>query len=133
MAIEVFFERRIHNSAVRRDVDAGQRREYMLLTILSALFVLGLMFYGWQQYRWIQLGYDIESLEKTKADLMEYHNELLVDFSTAARDSRIEQYARAKLGMVFPTAAQIVTLEPSLIQPSPEIERSEAPLTAAKR
>jgi len=133
MAIEVVFEKRINNTAIRRDVDIEQRREYILLTFLAALFVLGLVFYGWQQYRWIQLGYEIESLEKQRSELMEYQNQLLLDANSLGRDERVELYARKKLGMVLPSAAQIVTLAPDLARPQFDITRDTPPLTAAKR
>jgi len=64
MSIEVVFEKRINNVNVYRDVDVAQRRQYFLLTFLSAMFVLGLLLYGWQQYRWLRLGYDIEKLKE---------------------------------------------------------------------
>ena len=53
MSFEVVFEKRINNAHVYRDADVGQRRQYFLLTFLAGLFVLALLFYGWQQYRWI--------------------------------------------------------------------------------
>ena len=66
MSFEVVFEKRFSNANVHRDVDVEQRRQYFLLTILAAVFVLGLLFYGWQQYRWIDLGYKIEAAQQEK-------------------------------------------------------------------
>ncbi len=66
MSFEVVFEKRFNNANVHRDVDVEQRRQYFLLTSLAAVFVLGLLFYGWQQYRWIDLGYKIEAAQQDK-------------------------------------------------------------------
>lgn len=133
MSIEVVFEKRINNVTVYRDTDVAQRRQYMLLMGLAAVFVLGLLFYGWQQYRYLQLGYEIESLEKKKQELLAYRQELVLERDTLAREERIDFIARTQLGMVLAAPGQIVTLMPDVRDEIASPDETIAPLTASKR
>jgi cell division protein FtsL len=110
MSIEVVFEKRINNANVYRDVDVAQRRQYFLLTFLSAMFVVGLLLYGWQQYRWLDLGYDIEALNKQKELLLEDRHRLQVDRETWRSAKNIDSSARKDLGMVMAAPGQIVSV-----------------------
>ncbi len=104
----------------------------MLLMGLAAVFVLALLFYGWQQYRWIQLGYEIESLQKKKDELLAFQRELVLQRQTLEWEERIDSIARNQLGMVVAAPGQIVALAPEVLETvSPE--EAMAPLTASKR
>jgi cell division protein FtsL len=130
MAIEVVFEKRINNTAVYREVDVEQRRQIYLLTFLAVLFGLGVLLYGWQQYRWIQLGYEIAGLQKQKEELLSYQNNLIVERDTVTQFERVDWIARNKLGMVQAAPGQIVTLASDLIPGEASPEAVAAPLTA---
>jgi len=110
MSIEVVFEKRINNANVCRDVDVAQRRQYFLLTFLFAVFVLGLMLYGWQQYRYLRLGYDIEKLNERKEALLEDQRRLELDRNLWASPRYIDSTARNDLGMVMAAPGQIVSI-----------------------
>jgi cell division protein FtsL len=134
MAIEVVFEKRISNTAVHRDHDAEQRHQYLLLVGLAGLFMVGLLFYGWQQYQWIQTGYEIESAQKKREELVEFRKQLDAERSFKARPSRIDTIARNKLGMI--TAAPNQTVMMSLDAPATipvAADPEAATLTASKR
>jgi cell division protein FtsB len=110
MSIEVVFEKRINNANVYRDVDVAQRRQYFLLTFLSAVFVLGLLLYGWQQYRYLLLGYDIEALNKQKESLLENQHQLMAMRDMWGSAQYIDSTARNDLGMVMAEPGQIVAV-----------------------
>lgn len=131
MAIEIHYERHINNTAIIRDVDTRHQREYLLLTLLAGLFVLGLLFYGWQEYRYIQAGYEIESALKHKEELAEYNNQLTLMRNSLARLERVETKARHELGMVTAAPGQLVTVtfgSPAVPGPAD----ATPPLTARK-
>ena len=69
MAIEVHFEKRINNQTVVREADSAQRGEHLFMTLFAGLALLGLIFYGWQHYRWIQYGYRLEEAQKKMEQL----------------------------------------------------------------
>jgi len=110
MSIEVVFEKRINNATVHRDVDLEQRRQYVLFTFLSTLFVLSLLLYGWQQYRFLRLGYDISKLKERKEELLEDQRRLELDRNLWASPRYIDSTARNDLGMVVAAPGQIVSL-----------------------
>ena len=131
MSIEVVFEKRINNARVCRGVDAGQRKQIFLLTALSAIFVLALLIYGYQQYRWLRLGYDIEKLKEQKEAILDYHALLILERETVGRSELIDSIARNQLGMVVAAPGQIVSVhgdEPWTSTP----EEAAVALTASK-
>jgi cell division protein FtsL len=134
MAIEFVFEKRINNAAVHHDVDVEQRRQYFLLVALAGLFMVGLLIYGWQQYLWVQSGYEIASAQKQRDELAEYRKQLLLERTAWARDERIDNIARTTLGMTLPAPGQTVMWSPDgpLTFPG-ESPAPDAALTASKR
>jgi len=128
MAIEVFCEKRISNAAIHQEVDAEQRRQYFLLVGLAGLFMVGLLAYGWQQYQWVQSGYEIQTAQKQREELIEFRKQLLAERELMAAPSRIDKLARTRLGMTLPAPGQTVMLngEPSAAPADPA-----TPLTAS--
>ena len=119
--IDIHFEKKIDNSRIVRDIDLRCRLEYLCLTLLGAIFVLGMLFYAWQQYQWIQYGYQIEEAQKKIEQLQETRLQFQVERATLSNPHRIDAIARGELGMVEPGVAQVVTLEVGLTLPSPEV------------
>jgi cell division protein FtsL len=133
MAIEFVFEKQINNAAVHHDVDVEQRRQYFLLVGLAALFMVGLLIYGWQQYQWVQSGYEIASAQKQRDELAEYRKQLLVARTTLARDERIDNIARSELGMTIPAPWQTVMWSVDGPMVPPVEPTPESPALTAKR
>jgi cell division protein FtsL len=128
MSIEVVFEKRINNATVYRTVDVAQRRQYFLLTFLSAVFVFGLLLYGWQQYRWFRLGYDIQKAEARRDSLLNFQRQLVLQRDTLAQPARIDGLARTTLGMVVAAPGQIVNVTGDELEGP---EGAAAPMTAS--
>jgi cell division protein FtsL len=117
--IDIHFDKKIDNSRIVRETDTRCRLEYMCLTLLGAMFVLGTLFYAWQQYQWIQYGYRIEESHRQIEELAEVGRRLRVERATLANPQRIDSIARTELGMVGPESGQIVTLEADFDSPDP--------------
>lgn len=109
--IEIQFDKKIDNSRVIREFDLRRRADYIVLTLLGAVFVLGALFYGWQQFQWIQYGYRIEAAAKRIDQLEEEGRILHLERGSLASPSRIEQIARTRLGMVPPPPTEYVVHE----------------------
>jgi len=136
MAIEVHFQKRIiNNMNVVREPDARNQREYLFVTLLGGLFVLVLLFYGWQHYQWIQYGYLIEEAEKQKEQLTETGKQLRLERASLRSMQRIDSIARGELGMVVPAAGQLVifSADSPLTIPGPRLSQSTEEQLAAKR
>jgi cell division protein FtsL len=112
MAIEVHFEKRIINNVnVIREPDARSQREFLLVVLLGALFVFGLLFYGWQHYQYLQYGYRMAAAESRKEQLSEMKKQLRLERASLRIPQRIEDIARGELGMVSPAPGQIVIFQ----------------------
>jgi cell division protein FtsL len=136
MAIEVHFQKRIiNNMNLVREPDARNQREYLFVTLLGALFVLVLLFYGWQHYQWIQYGYLIEEAEKQKDQLTDTGKQLRLERASLRSMQRIDSIARGELGMVVPAAGQLVifSADSPLTIPGPRPSQSNDGQLAAKR
>jgi cell division protein FtsL len=133
--IDIHFDKRIDNSRIVREADARCRLEYMCLTLLGAMFVLGTLFYAWQQYQWIQYGYRIEESHKQIETLVEVGRQFRVERATLTNPQRIDFIARTELGMKGPTEGQLVSLEGNFRLPSRSegletlVARTESPET----
>ena len=107
--IDIHFDKKINNSRIVRDADTRCRLEYLCLTVLAAVFVLGVLFYAWQQYEWIQYGYHIEEAQQKIEQLSETGRRLSLERATLANPQRIDAIARQELGMAGPVAGQVVS------------------------
>jgi cell division protein FtsL len=107
--IDIHFDKKINNSRIVRDADTRCRLEYLCLTVLGAVFVLGVLFYAWQQYEWIQYGYHIEEAQEKIEQLSETGRRLSLERATLANPQRIDAIARQELGMTGPVAGQVVS------------------------
>src|SRR5438132_6574632 len=110
MAIEVHLEKRIVNNKVMRQADTKSYRDYIIVTVLAAMFLFGLFTYGWQHYQWIQYGYRIQEAQKKKEQLSEIGQQLTLERASLRSAQRIDSIARHDLGMVVPAPGQMVTM-----------------------
>jgi cell division protein FtsL len=110
MAIEVHLEKRIVNHNVIREADPKSHRDYIVVTIMAAMFLFGLFVYGWQHYQWIQYGYRIEEAQKRKEQLAEVGRQLRLERASLRSPQRIDSLARRSLGMVPPGPGQLVNV-----------------------
>lgn len=110
MAIEVHFEKRIINNNVVREADTRSHRDYVIVTVLAGVFLLGLFAYAWQHYQFIQYGYRIESAQKKKETLLETRKRLHLERSSLSDLGRINSIAQGELGMTLPQPGQVVTI-----------------------
>ena len=123
--IEVHLEKRIINNNVIREADAKSHRDYLVITILAAVFLLGLFIYGWQHYQWIQYGYRIEEAQRKKDQLAEIGRQLRLERASLRNPQRIDAIARGELGMVIPVPGQLVTFS---VDAPPAIPAPQAPV-----
>ena len=140
MPIEIHLEKRIINNNVIRETDSKSHRDYIVVTALAAVFLLGLFAYGWQHYRWIQYGYRIEEAQKKKEQLAEIGRQLRLERASLRDPQRIDAIARRDLGMVVPAPGQLVTFSadapltiptPPALQPVQPEQTDVQPLPAA--
>jgi len=129
MPIEVHFEKHIINNNVIRETDTRSHRDYIVVTVMGAIFLVGLFVYAWQHYQWIQYGYRIEEAQKKKEQLMEISRQFVLEKSSLRNPQRIDAIARRDLGMVVPAPGQLLTFnaDAPLTMPAPVPQSPQPP------
>ena len=107
--IEVRFQKNINNLTLVREADTKRQWEHLVVVALGALFVAGLLFYGWQHYQYIQYGYKLEAAQKKQDQLTQMGNVLLLHREQLQNPTRIESMAK-EMGMVSSAPGQIVAV-----------------------
>jgi cell division protein FtsL len=102
-----------HTPARRRLAGARPRGTTLLVVIgCGALLTLGALFFVWQRYQFIRLGFEVGALRQRQAELQERIEPLEVEAEYLARPERIEAIARERLGMRPPSPSQVIVIEP---------------------
>ena len=97
---------------VRRLPDALGSASYVVLAVLCAVVLtVGAVFFLWQRYQFVRLGYEVNRLRAEKARLEESIEPLQVEVEYLSRLERIDELARTRLGMHPPVPAQVIVLE----------------------
>jgi hypothetical protein len=107
--IEVRYEKNINNLSLVREADTRRQWEYIAVAILGAVFVMGVLFYGWQRARYLQFGYDIGKAEARKERLVQKGKELRLTRGRLQNPERIAQIAR-DMGMVESVPGQVLAV-----------------------
>ena len=84
----------------------GVSRAFLVLIIIT-----GLLLYVGGKVKIVQLGYQIEALEREKHDLERANRSLLIEASSLSSPARIEEIAINRLGMVRPAKENIVVVK----------------------
>lgn len=86
---------------------------YVVVVVLcAAVLTFGAMFYLWQRYQYVRLGFQVDRLRARKARLVERIEPLQVEAAYLARPERIDALARDQLGMRMPRPSQVIVEEP---------------------
>jgi cell division protein FtsL len=78
---------------------------FVALVLLISLFIV------WSRLQVVNLDYEIASLESRLRSLQHESQELRLESASLSRPARIEQLARTRLGLHFPTPEQIITVD----------------------
>ncbi len=107
---EAIFVKQIDNSALRREVDRGKRRECFVLLGLGILFFVVVFAYAWQHFTCLRNGYELESLKGQRLTLEESNRELRLERAHLNSLERIDTMARQELGLGTPTPHQVIAV-----------------------
>ena len=109
--VEYAIKKDIRNNPVVREVDHGQKREFLRTLWLAVVVVGALLFAVWQHYEVVQYGYDIEGV---RADLVKEETlsrKLRVEYERVHAPQYLEKRGVSELHLVAPTSAETIVLE----------------------
>lgn len=80
------------------------------VVLCAAILTLGALFFLWQRYQFVRLGFTVAELRQQKAVLEDVIEPLQIEVDYLARPQRIEALARERLRMRQPYPGQVRTL-----------------------
>jgi cell division protein FtsL len=88
----------------------GGLRDFALALLFVALAGSAIFLTAWRRVAFIDIGYEIRSLESRESRLLHIQKEMEIEKAMLSSPDRIEAIARTKLGMIDPEPGQIRTL-----------------------
>ncbi|MGH7771405.1 MAG: cell division protein FtsL [Candidatus Binatia bacterium] len=88
-----------------------KRHRFLFLTFSLGLCLVGLaLLHVWLRLQVVHLGYVLSTLSKLQSHLEQENRELRVELATLTSPQRLEEMARARLGLREPEKGQVVIL-----------------------
>lgn len=81
--------------------------------MIAVMVICGLILYVGAKVKIVQLGYQIEALEREKLEIERTNRALRIEAASLASPSRIEEIAIKRLGMMMPEKENIVVVRRS--------------------
>ena len=101
----------VRNNPIVREVDQARQRELWTSVGVAGFLVIVLLFSAWQHFELLRHGYQIEELNRERAEEEETGHQLRLEIDTLRSPKRIEALATGRLHLVAPSAEEAVVLE----------------------
>lgn len=108
---EYAIKKDVRNNPIVREVDHQRHRELWRWMLVGGFLVGVLLFSAWQHFVLLKNGYDMEKLERERAEQVEIQRKLQLEIESLLAPSRIERIAIDKLHMVPPAPDATVVIE----------------------
>ena len=81
------------------------------ILICALLITVGGVFYTWQRYQYVRVGYEVAALRTRLGEIQRRMEPYQVERDFLTRPDRIDAIARERLGMRAPYPSQIILME----------------------
>lgn len=109
--VEYAIKKDIRNNPVVREVDHGQKREFLRTLWLAVVVVGTLLFAVWQHYEVVQYGYDIEKERGALAREETLSRQLRVEYERLHAPQYLEKRATQELHMAQASSNDTLVIE----------------------
>jgi len=110
-AFEYAIKKDVRNNPIVREVDEARQRELWKSGGVAAVLVLLVLFSAWQHFELLRHGYQLEELQREKAEQEELGRQYRLEIDTLRSPTRIETLATEQLHLVAPTGADAIVIE----------------------
>ena len=107
---EFYTVKRIDNSRLRRQMAPHRFQDYARVAALGGILAAGGLFYAWQHFQCLQLGYQLEELKAERAQAVELSQQLKLEAAALSSPMRIDAIAR-QLGLTAPVPGQVAPVQ----------------------
>jgi cell division protein FtsL len=111
MDFEYAIKKDIRNNPIVREVDEAQKRELWRSIGIGVFLVAVLLFSAWQHFELLRHGYQIEQLQRERAEEAVVNRHLRLEIETLREPARIERIAKEQLQLVEPSADEAIVIE----------------------
>ena len=101
----------VRNNPIVREVDHQRHRELWRWMLVGGFLVGVLLFSAWQHFVLLRHGYEVERLQRERAEQEEVNRKLRLEVETLRAPQRIEKYATEQLRMTAPEPGAAVVIE----------------------
>ena len=108
---EYAIKKDVRNSPIVREIDEARQRELWTSVGIACLLVLVLLFSAWQQFELLRHGYQIEAMQRERAEQEELSRQYRLEIGTLQSPKRIETLAIKKLHLVAPSQDEAIVIE----------------------
>jgi cell division protein FtsL len=126
-AFEYAIKKDVRNNPIVREMDEARQRELWKSGGIAALLVLLVLFSAWQHFELLRHGYQVEEMQREKAEQEEVGRQFRLEIDTLRSPRRIEALATERLHLVAPTSADAIVIERAVPADAP------APSVVARR
>jgi cell division protein FtsL len=109
----------VRNNPIVREVDRERHREMWRSTLIGVFLVLVLLFSAWQHFELLRHGYQLEQMQRERANEEATNRHLRLEIETLRSPARIERMATGRLRMVAPSADDAIVIERVIQTPAP--------------
>jgi cell division protein FtsL len=110
-SFEYAIKKDVRNSAIVREIDEARQRELWTSVGIACLLVLVLLFSAWQHFELLRHGYQIEAMQRERAEQEELSRQYRLEIETLQSPKRIETLAIKELRLVAPSNDDAIVLE----------------------
>lgn len=118
------------NARLVMEMDRGRARELLLALALSAVMLLPLLIYVWQNVEWFRSGYRLEELKARRDVLAETERQLRLEKASLEDLTRVERVASGEMGLREPPGGTVVLVDRGRLTP---VRRPAPPAVASQR
>ncbi|HKW01618.1 MAG TPA: hypothetical protein VJN96_17455 [Vicinamibacterales bacterium] len=109
--VEYAIKKDIRNNPVVREVDHGQKREFLRTLWLAVVVVGTLLFAVWQHLQVVQYGYDIETARRLLAEEETKSRQLRVEYERVHAPQYLAARATQELHMAHPASNDTLVID----------------------
>jgi cell division protein FtsL len=109
--IEYQIRKDVQNNPIVREIDHQRHREMWRWMLIGGFLVGVILFSAWQHFVLLRHGYQVEALQRQRAEQEEINRKLRLEIETLTSPTRIEQIATEKLHMVPASPETSVVIE----------------------
>jgi cell division protein FtsL len=111
MDFEYAIKKDVRNNPIVRELDEARQRQLWKTAGICGALVVVVLFSVWQNFELVRHGYEIQRIERQRAEEEAINRRLNLEIETLRAPARIERIATRDLHLVAPSGDQAIVIE----------------------